>query len=385
MYDRIRRVFTKNNEQIGFTQLDTAYIGRGDGSDPRNLDGPYPRMIWFWNGTEDNRKIGTAILSTDQINYDKVQLTELARQNIEIQLSKPPGSTETDPYEVTKITKRGLNSLGGITPAEQKQNAQSVPNPANLTGLRVEVTGSNEVYINPSTYTCPTDGLLYRFGGGLTGFAGADSIAALISSLISGQHQVAWVCLDYVTGLQKAVASTAVSAVGTLPQRTQLFSTVSTIAVTASYKRIVPVYLYYGQTEITADDVLRQFDARLDFPLPTGVDYAATVSTSNNTATIIASILIAELSSVVVTGEVVGTKTDYSASLGATFSGAFRRASGGNVTLVGTAHVTTDEDSSNSPAVTLVATTGTQTADIKVTGVTGENWDWRATYRITTK
>jgi len=119
-------------------------------------------------------------------------------------------------------------------------------------------------------------------------------------------------------------------------------------------------------------------DMRPKFSPPTR--RSATLTTTNNTTTTIASIAVAELQAMTITVTVTGSKSDYSASCGGTLTAVVRRASGGNVTLVGS--VTTDihEDSGGSPTFTLDVDTGTQTARIRVTGISAEDWLWKCRY-----
>lgn len=110
-------------------------------------------------------------------------------------------------------------------------------------------------------------------------------------------------------------------------------------------------------------------------------DATAAMATANATATIIASIPIAEGEAATIILDFVGAKSDYSAACGTTISGTVRRAVGGSVTIVGSPTVTTWEDSAGSPTGSIVA--AATTLDAKVTGVAAEDWNWRVTYRIT--
>lgn len=109
-------------------------------------------------------------------------------------------------------------------------------------------------------------------------------------------------------------------------------------------------------------------------------DATAELTTTNNTQTTIASIAIAEASLLTLTGTFSGVKSDYSAAISGTFVAGVRRASGGDATLVGVT-VTSNEDSGGTPAFTVDADTGTDTARMRVTGITSEDWNWVVTYR----
>lgn len=106
----------------------------------------------------------------------------------------------------------------------------------------------------------------------------------------------------------------------------------------------------------------------------------ANTTTSDATATTAASVSMAEDTAYLVTAHIVGAQDDYSDALGVFIWGVFKRASGGNVTLVGSLQGTVQEDSSASPTATLTANTTNQTVDIDVTGVAAEDWSWRVMY-----
>ena len=101
----------------------------------------------------------------------------------------------------------------------------------------------------------------------------------------------------------------------------------------------------------------------------------APVTTTDNTATVIASLPLAELEAVAFDALVLGRKSDHSACIVAKISGAARRASGGNVTLIGTPTVTIQE-SGASTDFAVAANTTAQTVEFKGTGISAETWVW---------
>lgn len=103
-----------------------------------------------------------------------------------------------------------------------------------------------------------------------------------------------------------------------------------------------------------------------------------TCVTEDATATVIYTIPLAEGEAIKINAEVLGVKTDLAAGLGADLAGEYRRASGGNVTAVGSPSVTVREDSSGAPTVAFNANTSAQTVEIKVTGIAAEDWRWEA-------
>lgn len=151
--------------------------------------------------------------------------------------------------------------------------------------------------------------------------------------------------------------------------------------ITASSSGAVPICMWIlrnGQTAIADTD--KFWDARQWINI--SEDASATVTTADATVTTIASITIAELQMATITATMNGRKSDYSAAIGGTLNAVVRRATGGNVTLVGS--VTTDihEDSPGTPTFTLDIDTGTQTARFRVTGIAAESWVWTVNYKV---
>lgn len=134
--------------------------------------------------------------------------------------------------------------------------------------------------------------------------------------------------------------------------------------------------LRYGQTLITDTDKLD--DGRQWINIP---EYdSAAIQTTDDTQTTLASITVSEASLLTITGTFSGVKSDYGAAISGTFVAGVRRATAGNATLVGVT-VTSNEDSSGTPAFTVDADTGTQSAKLLVTGIAAETWDWQVNYK----
>lgn len=133
--------------------------------------------------------------------------------------------------------------------------------------------------------------------------------------------------------------------------------------------------MYYGQTALADTDKL--WDCRQWINVPEN-DFA-TLQTTDNTQTTIASVSVAELSLVTITGTFSGAKSDYSAAIAGTFVASVRRITGGNATLVGVT-VTSNEDSAGTPAFTVDADTASQTARLRCTGIAAETWNWAVKY-----
>lgn len=107
------------------------------------------------------------------------------------------------------------------------------------------------------------------------------------------------------------------------------------------------------------------------------------VTTTDATATVIGTVSVAESKVYTVSGRIAGAKDDYTAACGGTFSATVRRAPAGNVTLVGSAVVSVQEDSGGSPTFTVTVNTTDQTIEIKVTGIVAESWLWKAEWSVT--
>ncbi len=115
--------------------------------------------------------------------------------------------------------------------------------------------------------------------------------------------------------------------------------------------------------------------------------YSKRMSTADATATVILSVPVAVGDAVLITGSIVGKKSDATAAIMQQITGGARRQSANNVVLVGTPAVTgatmVQEDSGGTPAVTYVANTTAQTLEIKVAGIAAETWSWEGNFEVT--
>lgn len=294
-----------------------------------------------------------------------------------VRARRVPGRTE---LEITGLARAAATGSSGMTPGEQSVAKIAYPALRQIAVLRVQsskptVSKSVEVSEAFFDYVDPTTGQQRMFGAGSLDFT--TSIAALSS----GQHQLAVVYLDPQTNTLLAATNTASSAAITPPYREAFqASDMSNLTIPAWGIPLARVYLYYGQVSIETDDILEHYDPRPLFrPPETGY---ASVTTTDATVTDIATIAVAELTAYTVTVRVIGTKSDYAASIGGTLTGTFRRATGGNVTAVGSVTAVLNEDSASAPTFTMAADTTNQTIDIRVTGVAAETWSWRVSYQV---
>ena len=105
------------------------------------------------------------------------------------------------------------------------------------------------------------------------------------------------------------------------------------------------------------------------------VRFGRSVQTTDATATVLLSIPLAEGEAVSGRAIITGSQDDETDALGAVVEFAARRASAGNVTLVGTAARNILESTANTD-ITVAANTTDQVFEIRVTGIAAENWRW---------
>lgn len=107
------------------------------------------------------------------------------------------------------------------------------------------------------------------------------------------------------------------------------------------------------------------------------VEQQAVVQTTNATVTTLASVTVNELESITFKGQITGAQSNHTNAIGGDFLISARRASGGNVTIVGVAIV--NVNSSSTATFTADVDTGTQTVRIRVTGVAATTYNWVTT------
>lgn len=135
----------------------------------------------------------------------------------------------------------------------------------------------------------------------------------------------------------------------------------------------------YAKTDgkvYSKDDAGTEYNLTVQLP-ESGMPVTATATTTDATLTDLLSIAVAEASSVAVRVMVTAHKADLSASYAIDVFLHARRATAGNVTLIGTPVENTLTDALVD--VTIFADTTAQTVDIQVTGIVAETWKWRAT------
>ncbi|GDX24555.1 hypothetical protein LBMAG10_12200 [Actinomycetes bacterium] len=104
----------------------------------------------------------------------------------------------------------------------------------------------------------------------------------------------------------------------------------------------------------------------------------AGLQTTNNTIQTLASVVVNQLESITLSGTITAAQSDHSNMIGGNFLICARRASGGNVTLVGTVTVTVK--SSSAATFTCDVDTVSQSVRIRITGVAAVTYNWVCTY-----
>ncbi len=104
-------------------------------------------------------------------------------------------------------------------------------------------------------------------------------------------------------------------------------------------------------------------------------DIVYTGQTSDATVTTIYSFPVQELECITLSGIISGSNTAKSDSCGGNFTITARRASGGNVTLIGSAVV--NVNSTSSATFTCDVDTSTQSIRVRVTGLAATTYDWK--------
>jgi len=352
---------------VGYSKPRNVKLGKGDGTGTIVYSSS-ERLVHFFEGKlgGEIRSQGVALLPTGvgiPLRNNK------NNEGLDIQLRYAPG--EQYP-EVFKLLKDAYIGSDGRSPEEQDRDRGLTPALAQLDAMRLRVVPNSNVvmvkgtyyYVRPSTgqWRTVTDPML--------------DLADDIDALTSGQHQLALVYFDAETGTLQRVLGSALTASVTPPNRPEFKPySITNLAVPVYAIPSMAVYLYYAQALAEAD-LYRAYDPRQLFQ-PTTQRWAA-ISTSNATVTAALSIAVAEDSAITITGTVIGTKSDYSASFGGTFTATVRRSTGNDVALVGTPTITTTHDSgAGTPAISIAEDTGTQSLIIYVQGIAAEGWVWR--------
>lgn len=101
-----------------------------------------------------------------------------------------------------------------------------------------------------------------------------------------------------------------------------------------------------------------------------------TATTTNSTPQEAVSIPVAESSAVTIGGRFVALRSTATESAGGDFLGVFHRPTGGSVAQVGTNIINSNDDSSGTPTIQLVADTGNEAVSIRCVGENSKTFNW---------
>src|SRR5258706_131867 len=260
----LQQAFAEHTAETGTRVVDHAFLTRGPGTGKLVVNAVTRRVYYYQlTATGDVRATGTAVVST-ALYIDFVDDTRYENQMVD--LGYEPGDPDT--LKVLRLNNTfGIAGVGGVTPGEQAIHASNFPSSANIVDLRSQPTApaSSEVQVSAGAYLDDI-GAIELVSTDLTANA-TNSLTSQIATLASGKHAVCWLCLDISTGILDTVLGTPVTASGALPSRREFNSPAAfnSIAVANPLRRIVPVYLYHGQTEVVEAGYYRAYDARHPF------------------------------------------------------------------------------------------------------------------------
>lgn len=106
------------------------------------------------------------------------------------------------------------------------------------------------------------------------------------------------------------------------------------------------------------------------------------VATTDATATTVYSHLLRELAGCKIKATAIVVKSDGAEGSRLETDSGFIRATAGNITILGTNTSTSGKVSTGTPTLTIVVNTGTQCADVKVTGEASKNFKWQVCIEI---
>lgn len=247
----------------GFTVVTTGFLSNGiDGTVV--VDQANRLVYWHQNATTGERGPFISPLWKDaNLSLKNIEPGTV----IEIELGFPPNS---DTFSVLGQTEVSTSNMGGFTQKEQQINAAQFPQATTIQDLRViPLAGHIEAKVLLGHYTRPSTGVPYKFERDTRDAAGGNKLSSLQVALASGQHRIAWLFLDKETDELRVVAGAAKAALDTLPAKAE-FLDAEYQAIgrpNAACKRLTPVYLYYGQTELAASDIIYEWDMRFDTPI----------------------------------------------------------------------------------------------------------------------
>lgn len=216
------------------------------------------RMVW-WHTLSDTGAVlqqGKAVLSGNaDILYE--ENTSYASNPPTITIGYPPRSKILT-VKGTADSVAGNQGRGDLSQSEQKDQVLGNPHIYSIVDWRVRPTDtvSTSVYIEAGFYE-----LTSAPGAKVLWPGGSFSLASTISGLSTGQHCLAVVYWNNNTGAAGVSTTTPVTAIGSLPARTELSDISSVVLITGQDAKGV-VYLYKTQSSIVQDDIISRLDPR---------------------------------------------------------------------------------------------------------------------------
>lgn len=257
-----------------------AYLGNGDGSTVTAPDVQPPNThVYYYTEQGTGVNTGVARLETPKIPYGQVS----AYHGTPILIGKLPRRLNKPGECVLDIAgPAGEWVIGGGSITNQIINNYIYPQVSSLRFIRSEVstpTSLGVTVVGPWPFRNRNSGVRSIYQTQTITTAIEDAVAALTA----GQHQIAIVAVDIAADPETAGSDILVllpGEVGTsgsaLPNRSAF--TISDVALinAAGYAPSSVIYLYYGQTAITEDDILRTFEIREGLGYPPLVDITPT-------------------------------------------------------------------------------------------------------------
>lgn len=257
----------KKHAASGFTDIQGAWLTKGDGTGSLLVNGLQDRRIWLHRKTRSSR-IRDQVIAWYPTTIMLTPLRDgfIGNEGIKVRIGKPPGIDEF--FVIDSNDLEGLTSVGGLSPMEAYINEAHDPAASQLRILRprpYSPVPMIDLWVDgPFPYTVPSTGVQATFQGGGTNGDLPDAITALIGT---GKHQLAFMYFDKELGGMYARTLTAVTpsggaTLGSATARAQ-FTYTDVEEFTATDSAEIPdyvVYLYDGQSAMSSYDML--FDRR---------------------------------------------------------------------------------------------------------------------------
>lgn len=258
---------TTQQRQTSWTNIRRAYPTLGDNSFTLIVPNGQPKEIYLRDADTN-----ATIVAYLPPNFPSIMYRDGDSSNatIEVRVGYPPGSTQ---YTVMdNLTLAGQQAVGTLSNVEAFNYEAWWAQLNQITPLRARCTDpvSASVAVDgPLSPIQPSSGL----PNNITTLT--YSFTTLIAALTSGQHQFVKLYYDKEALVLYVQAQTAVTAASSLPSRSEFSADdLAGFTTDSTWIDIIPIYLYYGQTEIAEADFYRTLDLR---PLFSGSGSGSTV------------------------------------------------------------------------------------------------------------